>query len=117
MGHSFWNIILPVILSLLQSSLANYIKHIVLCFGVSLVTIISGTLLDLPEHVADLWLESIARGTMHLYCEQILKIQELSSHAVKQLITDIGIGERIFHFKSWCIHAENQSFIKTYKVV
>lgn len=81
------------------------------------MTIISGTLLDLPEHVADLWLESIARGTMHLYCEQILKIQELSSHAVKQLITDIGIGERIFHFKSWCIHAENQSFIKTYYMV
>lgn len=44
---------------------------------------------ELPEHVADLWLESIARGTMHLYCEQILKIQELSSHAAKQLITDI----------------------------
>lgn len=64
-------------------------------FGVSLVTFIPGTLLELPEHVADLWLESIARGTMHLYCEQILKIQELSNHAVKQLITDIGTEESI----------------------
>lgn len=64
-------------------------------FGVSLVTFISVTLLELPEHVADLWLESIARGTMHLYCEQILKIQELSNHAVKQLITDIGTEESI----------------------
>ncbi|XP_062594246.1 conserved oligomeric Golgi complex subunit 7-like isoform X1 [Saccostrea cucullata] len=44
---------------------------------------------ELPEQVADLWLESIARGTMHLYSEQILKIPELSSHATKQLITDI----------------------------
>lgn len=72
----------------------NHVVH-VLCFGVSLVTFISVTLLELPEHVADLWLESIARGTMHLYCEQILKIQELSNHAVKQLITDIGTEESI----------------------
>ncbi|XP_056005871.1 conserved oligomeric Golgi complex subunit 7-like isoform X3 [Ostrea edulis] len=44
---------------------------------------------ELPEHVSDLWLESIARGTMHLYSEQILKIHELSNHATKQIITDI----------------------------
>jgi hypothetical protein len=44
---------------------------------------------DVPEHTADLWLESIARGTMHFYAEEILKIHELSPHATKQLITDI----------------------------
>ena len=45
---------------------------------------------ELPEHLADLWLESVARGTMHVYAEQILKIHELTEHATKQLITDIG---------------------------
>ncbi|KAK3085428.1 hypothetical protein FSP39_003139 [Pinctada imbricata] len=44
---------------------------------------------ELPEHPADLWLESIARGSMHLYGEQILKIPELTPHASKQLITDV----------------------------
>ncbi|ESO86524.1 hypothetical protein LOTGIDRAFT_194952 [Lottia gigantea] len=44
---------------------------------------------DLPEHLADLWLESVAKGTMHIYCEEILKIINLSPHATKQLITDI----------------------------
>ncbi|XP_074645034.1 conserved oligomeric Golgi complex subunit 7-like [Tubulanus polymorphus] len=44
---------------------------------------------ELPDHIADLWLESIARGTMHTYCEEILKIHDLSAHATKQLITDI----------------------------
>lgn len=44
---------------------------------------------SLPEHIADLWLESIARGTMHVLCEEILRIQELSPHGTKQLITDI----------------------------
>lgn len=84
-------------LFVLVCHLLIYMNHVVhvLCFGVSLVTFIPGTLLELPEHVADLWLESIARGTMHLYCEQILKIQELSNHAVKQLITDIGTEESI----------------------
>ena len=45
---------------------------------------------ELPEHLADLWLESLARGTMHHYSEQILKVLELSSLGTKQLITDIG---------------------------
>lgn len=44
---------------------------------------------EIPEHTADLWLESIARGTMHVYTEEILRIQELTPHATKQLITDI----------------------------
>ena len=47
-------------------------------------------LIEIPDHLADMWLESTARGTMHQYCEQILKIQEVSHHAVKQLTTDIG---------------------------
>lgn len=41
------------------------------------------------EHLADVWLESVARGTMHVYSEQILKILELTPHATRQLITDI----------------------------
>lgn len=45
--------------------------------------------MELPEHTADLWLESISRGTMHFYCEEILKIHELTAHATKQLTTDI----------------------------
>ncbi|XP_021349091.1 conserved oligomeric Golgi complex subunit 7-like [Mizuhopecten yessoensis] len=45
--------------------------------------------MELPEHTADLWLESIAHGTMHFYCEEILKIHELTTHATKQLTTDI----------------------------
>ena len=45
---------------------------------------------EIPEHIADLWLESIARGTMHVLCEEILRIHDLSPHGKKQLITDIG---------------------------
>lgn len=44
---------------------------------------------DIPEHCADLWLQSITRGTMFLYCEEILKIPELSPHGTKQLVTDL----------------------------
>ncbi|XP_052816204.1 conserved oligomeric Golgi complex subunit 7-like isoform X2 [Mya arenaria] len=43
----------------------------------------------LPEHIADLWLESVARGTMHVLCEEVLRIQELTPHGTKQLNTDI----------------------------
>ena len=46
--------------------------------------------LEETDHLADVWLESVARGTMHTYSEQILKIHELSPHATRQLITDIG---------------------------
>ncbi|KAL8588662.1 hypothetical protein ACOMHN_001979 [Nucella lapillus] len=42
-----------------------------------------------PEHLADLWLESVARGTMHVFGEEILKIPDLTPHGTKQLITDI----------------------------
>ena len=45
---------------------------------------------EVPEHLADLWLESVAMGTMHTYCEEILKIPKLSPHGCKQLIIDIG---------------------------
>ncbi|XP_076469947.1 conserved oligomeric Golgi complex subunit 7-like isoform X2 [Babylonia areolata] len=42
-----------------------------------------------PEHLADLWLESVARGTMHVFGEEILKIPELTPHGTKQLVMDI----------------------------
>lgn len=44
---------------------------------------------EVPEHLADLWLESVAMGTMHTYCEEILRIPKLSPHGCKQLVTDI----------------------------
>lgn len=46
---------------------------------------------EVPEldNMADYWLGSIARATMHTYCESILQISELTAHATKQLITDI----------------------------
>lgn len=44
----------------------------------------------MPEQLADLWLESVARGTMHTYAEQILNIPKLSHLASQQLLTDIG---------------------------
>ncbi|XP_053401502.1 conserved oligomeric Golgi complex subunit 7-like isoform X2 [Mercenaria mercenaria] len=51
---------------------------------------------SLPEHIADLWLESIARGTMHVLCEEIIRIHELSTHGTKQLITDIDYLCNVF---------------------
>jgi hypothetical protein len=48
-----------------------------------------GELSEMPEHMSSLWLESVARGTMHIYTEQILKIRELTEQSTKQLITDI----------------------------
>uniref|UniRef100_A0A0B7AI87 Conserved oligomeric Golgi complex subunit 7 n=1 Tax=Arion vulgaris TaxID=1028688 RepID=A0A0B7AI87_9EUPU len=44
---------------------------------------------EVSEHLADLWLESVAMGTMHTYTEEILKIVQLTPHGCKQLITDI----------------------------
>ncbi|XP_033122594.1 conserved oligomeric Golgi complex subunit 7-like [Anneissia japonica] len=41
------------------------------------------------EHLADYWLGAIARGVMYTYVEAILKIEELTSHSTRQLITDI----------------------------
>ena len=37
------------------------------------------------------WLESVARGTLHVYTEHILKIRELTEQSTKQLIVDIGL--------------------------
>ena len=45
---------------------------------------------EIPEHIADLWLKSIARGTMHVLSEEVLHIHELTPHGAKQLVTDIG---------------------------
>lgn len=42
------------------------------------------------EHLDSIWLESISRATMHTYCDEILRIVEITPHATKQLITDIG---------------------------
>ncbi|XP_059142129.1 conserved oligomeric Golgi complex subunit 7-like [Physella acuta] len=44
---------------------------------------------EVPDHLADLWLESVAMGTMHTYTEEILKIPQLTAHGCKQLVTDI----------------------------
>lgn len=54
------------------------------------IYVIAFSFSDIPEHSADLWLQSITRGTMFLYCEEILKIPELSPHGTKQLVTDLG---------------------------
>lgn len=37
-----------------------------------------------------IWLESISRAAMYSYCEEILRIPDISEHATKQLLTDIG---------------------------
>ena len=42
------------------------------------------------ESLADVWLESVARGTMHVYTEVILDTPQLTVHSTQQLITDIG---------------------------
>lgn len=53
---------------------------------------------EVPDHLADLWLESVAMGTMHTYTEEILKIPQLTAHGCKQLVTDIGqFGEISLH--------------------
>ncbi|ELT88100.1 hypothetical protein CAPTEDRAFT_161050 [Capitella teleta] len=44
---------------------------------------------DMPEQLADLWLESVANGSMRLYAEQILNIPKLSTLATQQLLIDI----------------------------
>ncbi|XP_067125689.1 conserved oligomeric Golgi complex subunit 7 [Centruroides vittatus] len=45
---------------------------------------------DCVDHVADYLLSCIARGTLQIYFEAILKIPHLTSYANNQLITDIG---------------------------
>ncbi|XP_032828322.1 conserved oligomeric Golgi complex subunit 7 [Petromyzon marinus] len=41
------------------------------------------------DNMADYWLGSVARATMHMYGEMILQINLLSPHSTKQLVTDI----------------------------
>jgi len=38
------------------------------------------------------WLESVARGTVHVFTEHILKIRELTDQSTKQLVMDIGMS-------------------------
>lgn len=41
-------------------------------------------------HMASIWLESVSRAAMYNYCEEILRIPEITEHATKQLLKDIG---------------------------
>jgi len=45
---------------------------------------------ETSDSMSNQWLESVARGTLCLYIEQILKIRELTEQSTKQLIIDIG---------------------------
>jgi len=44
----------------------------------------------MSESMSNQWLESVARGTLHVYMEHILKIRELTEQSTKQLVMDIG---------------------------
>ncbi|CAJ0831244.1 1894_t:CDS:2 [Entrophospora sp. SA101] len=44
----------------------------------------------LTGEVTHTWITSIARGTMHAIFERILAIPQLSTHGIKQLLTDLG---------------------------
>jgi len=46
---------------------------------------------EVSESMSNQWLESVARGTVHVYTEHILKIRELTEQSTKQLIVDIGM--------------------------
>lgn len=69
---------------------------------------------EIPEHLADLWLESIARGTMHNYSEQILKIPGLTQLATSQLITDIGEKSKptTTRGRHWINHHQGVTLLK-----
>ena len=43
------------------------------------------------HHPGSNWLGSIARGTMHVYTESILRIHELTPYSTQQLFADIGV--------------------------
>ena len=58
--------------------------------GYILYVVLNLILVDKAEQLADVWLESLAKGCMHQYIEQILKIPALTQHANKQLCMDIG---------------------------
>ena len=45
---------------------------------------------EVSESMSNQWLESVARGTLHVYTEHILNIHELTEQSTKQLIMDIG---------------------------
>ena len=69
---------------------ARVCAHVHACVGVgdnAHVVFAAGEAL---ESLADVWLESVARGTMHVYTEVILDIPQLTVHSTQQLITDIG---------------------------
>lgn len=46
-------------------------------------------LAEVSESTSNQWLESVARGTVHVFTEHILKIRELTEQSTKQLIMDI----------------------------
>jgi len=54
---------------------------------ISLSVLISA---EVPENMSNQWLESVARGTVHVFTEHILKIRELTEQSTKQLVMDIG---------------------------
>ncbi|XP_067938360.1 conserved oligomeric Golgi complex subunit 7-like [Watersipora subatra] len=47
------------------------------------------------EHLDSIWLESVSRATMHTYCDEILRISEITPHATKQLIVDIDYFKNV----------------------
>jgi len=49
---------------------------------------------EVSENMSNQWLESVARGTLHIYTEHILKIRELTEQSTKQLIMDIGMSTK-----------------------
>lgn len=58
------------------------------------------TLTDRDDvHMDQIWLESVSRAAMYSYCEEILHIHEISEHAAKQLVTDIGKTELLWSHK------------------
>lgn len=49
------------------------------------------------HHPGSYWLGSIARGTMHVYTESILRIHELTPYSTQQLLADIGKQRSLGH--------------------
>ncbi|KAJ3033828.1 hypothetical protein HDV00_005793 [Rhizophlyctis rosea] len=49
-----------------------------------------------PEDVLNLWITSIARGTMSSFADAILRIGKLSPHGGRQLETDVGYIVNVF---------------------
>ncbi|XP_014661892.1 PREDICTED: conserved oligomeric Golgi complex subunit 7-like isoform X2 [Priapulus caudatus] len=51
---------------------------------------------DGKGHIADVWLEVFANATQQHYVEAILRITELTPHAIKQLVTDVDYLTNVF---------------------